>query len=313
MVVRLANNANGFITHSFANDPWQDCNDHVRQRLGWPQWRPGDGRERRVPPARQRVAIPSNDDHERRQRRKARWLWRMSEPAPGTIVEAYLRGRGITAPPPATVRFLPPLKPGHHPAMVAAFGLTEEVEGEMVPCGAPAMAGRCPDGWPAARTADDAPSETRAGAMVMSVDDASAVHLTYLKPDGGGKADAEPDKIAVGSPGGVPIVLAPMNDLMGLAITEGVEDALSVHMATGLGAWAAGSASFMPNIAPAIESLMVAREYDASPDCITVFADDDAAGRHHAHDLVARLTELSTRLAGPDKRHFEILLRETVR
>jgi hypothetical protein len=31
--------ATGFITHSFAGDPWQLCRDHVRERLGLPRWR----------------------------------------------------------------------------------------------------------------------------------------------------------------------------------------------------------------------------------------------------------------------------------
>ena len=36
---------------------------------------------------------------------------------------------------------------------------------------------------------------------------------------------------------------------MGLGIAEGFEDALSIHQATGLGAWASGGASFMPKLA----------------------------------------------------------------
>jgi hypothetical protein len=40
-----------------------------------------------------------------------------------------------------------------------------------------------------------------------------------------------------------PIVLAPPNDLLGSSITEGIEDALTMHEATGLGTWAAGSAA----------------------------------------------------------------------
>ena len=47
----------------------------------------------------------------------------------------------------------------------------------------------------------------------------------------------------IGRSTGAPIVLAPLTDALGLAITEGIEDALSVHEATGLGVWAAGSAS----------------------------------------------------------------------
>jgi putative DNA primase/helicase len=29
----------GFVVHSFAGDPWQLCQDHVRERLGLPRWR----------------------------------------------------------------------------------------------------------------------------------------------------------------------------------------------------------------------------------------------------------------------------------
>ena len=37
----------------------------------------------------------------------ARWLWKSAEPAEGTPVEIYLRGRGITIPIPPTIRYLP--------------------------------------------------------------------------------------------------------------------------------------------------------------------------------------------------------------
>ena len=47
----------------------------------------------------------------------------------------------------------------------------------------------------------------------------------------------------IGRSSGSPIVLAPANDLLGLVISEGIEDALSLHEASGCGAWAAGSAS----------------------------------------------------------------------
>jgi putative DNA primase/helicase len=142
-------------------------------------------------------------------------------------------------------------------------------------------------------------------------DGVEAVHLTLLAPDGSGKADVAPNKMVIASPRGMPLILAPMNDLMGLAITEGVEDALSVHQATGLGAWAAGSAPFMPKLVTAIEHLATAREYDASPDCITIFVDDDDAGRRHAQELAAGLAALSAKLSPTRSHgHFEIRLRE---
>src|SRR5262249_56410086 len=104
-----------------------------------------------------------------------------------------------------------PFKPEHHPAMIAAFALVDESE--------PGVLGK-PRG-------------------------VDAVHLTLLRQDGGGKAKTKPNKLFVGSPLDRPIIIAPPNDLFGLAITEGIEDALTVHQATGLGAWAAGAAGFL--------------------------------------------------------------------
>src|SRR5262245_32885587 len=56
----------------------------------------------------------------------ARYLWRRARPARETVVETYLRSRGIQIAPPATVQFLPPRKPGQHPAMIVAFGIPDE-------------------------------------------------------------------------------------------------------------------------------------------------------------------------------------------
>jgi hypothetical protein len=75
---------------------------------------------------------------------------------------------------------------------------------------------------------------------------------------------------------GTPIVVAPMGDGLGLAITEGIEDALSVHLVTGLGAWAAGSANRMPALAPAVPYYT---------DAVTIIADPDDAGQRGAHEL----------------------------
>jgi hypothetical protein len=61
------------------------------------------------------------------------------------------------------------------------------------------------------------------------------IHITKLKLDGSSKADTEQNKIIIAGCVGSPIVLAPVNDLLGLA-SAGIEDALS----TGLGGWAAG-------------------------------------------------------------------------
>jgi hypothetical protein len=84
----------------------------------------------------------------------------------------------------------------------------------------------------------------------------------------------------IGTPSGSPIVLAAPGELGGLAIAEGIEDALSVHEATGLGAWAAGAASFMPALATAVPDWI---------ECVTIIVDDDDAGRTNADALADRL------------------------
>ena len=78
------------------------------------------------------------------------------------------------------------------------------------------------------------------------------MHLTLLSPDSGGKAGTERDKIMVGPSNGWPVVLAPINDLLGLIICEGIESGLTLHEATGCGVWAAGSSSRLPALADAV-------------------------------------------------------------
>jgi AAA domain len=45
LAIRLSDTApDGFVVHSFADDPPQECRDHVRRRLGLPAWAPGPAR-----------------------------------------------------------------------------------------------------------------------------------------------------------------------------------------------------------------------------------------------------------------------------
>ena len=89
------------------------------------------------------------------------------------------------------------------------------------------------------------------------------------------------DKFMMGPVRGTPIVLAPTNDGLGLAITEGIEDGLSVHAATGLGVWAAGSASLMPALAHAVPAYI---------ECVTIYQHDDDAGRGGSTAVADALT-----------------------
>jgi hypothetical protein len=101
----------------------------------------------------------------------------------------------------------------------------------------------------------------------------------------------------------MPLVLAPMGDGLGMAVTEGIEDALSVHQATGLGAWAAGGWPNLPGLVTAFGQL--ARR-GGLPESITILVDGDDDGRAGSLALAAALAELS---AG-HSHHFEILLSE---
>jgi hypothetical protein len=190
----------------------------------------------------------NRDNHERRQHEKAAWLWLQRHPIKGTIAEKYLRGRWITCPLPPTLAFLPPNKPEHHPAMVAAFGLPDESE----------------------------PGLLREPRSV------EAIHLTLLKPDGSGKAELATPKLIVGSPRSKPIVLAPPNDLLGLAIAEGIETGLSVSASTRLGVWAASSAARMPVLADEIPDFI---------ECVTIYREADLAGELQASKLAQSLVK----------------------
>jgi hypothetical protein len=192
------------------------------------------------------------DNYAEQQHHKAAWLWSQRRPIGGTVAETYLRQkRRIACALPPTLAFLPPSKPKHHPAMIAAFALPDEIEPGIL---APPRA-------------------------------VTAIQLTLLKPDGSDKANIEKQKLMVGSPGGLPIVLAPVNDLGGLALAEGIEDALSVHQGTGLGTWAAGGTGFMPLLADVIPHYVEA---------VTIFTHDDKAGRLHAPQLAKNIAAIGS-------------------
>jgi Toprim domain len=182
--------------------------------------------------------------------RKSRFLWSCRQPiTSGSPPDVYLReARGYSGPIPATLGYLPPRKPGHHHAMIAAFGFATEPE---------------------------------PGVLAIAASAVRAVHLSFLKPNGSDKADIEAPKIIVGKgASGFPIFLAPPNDLLGLVVAEGIENALSIHEATGLGTWAAGCASRLPGLADAVPAWI---------DAVTVAADPDAHGLSNANELVRAL------------------------
>ena len=180
---------------------------------------------------------------------RALWLWRQRQPiVEGTPPWVYLRqARGYLGPVPATLGYLP-AKGAYPPSMIAAYGL---------------------------------PTEPEPGVLAIADSSTRAVHVTRLTPDGTAKAGGKnSSKITIGPPLGSPIVLAPPNDGLGLAITEGIEDGVSVYLGTGLGVWAAGSAAYMPALAAVVPVWM---------DCVTVVGDQDEDGMRYGSELVSKL------------------------
>lgn len=124
------------------------------------------------------------------------------------------------------------------------------------------------------------------GAMIAAfgdTDEPRGVHLTFIKSDGSGKADIDRQRIMLGPACSFPIVVAQPNDLLGLTVTEGIEDAISVHAAIGLGAWAAGSASRMAALATRVPGYI---------ETVTIMAHDDQAGQRGAYALADALGSL---------------------
>jgi hypothetical protein len=201
-----------------------------------------DDTERATVSAQRRRPIePERDKSE-----VARWLWAQAKPARGTPIQRYLESRCCWVDT-DTIRYLPG-RGEHGHAMVAAFGV---------------------------------PSEPEPGRI--KIDDArvTAVDLTRINSAGTGKAGTGRDRIMIGPSKGLPIVIAPANDLLGIVIGEGIEKVAAYHIATGLGAWAAGSASRMAALADIIPAYV--EHVDILAD------DDDEAGDKGANELAAGL------------------------
>jgi hypothetical protein len=231
------------VVHCFAGCDPRVVLDVLRQRglLDGVRRRPANNNKRHQDPR-----SDSAEQYQKRQHEKASWLWSQRRPIAGTIAETYLRSRHIMCPLPVTLAFLPSRKREHHPAMIATFALCDEPE--------PGVVGK--------------------------PQDVNAVHLTLLKPDGSSKAAVDKPKLFIGRPLGRPIVIAPPNDLLALAIGEGIEDALTVHAALGMGAWAAGSGDMMVSLADKVPDYIEA---------VTVFAHADRTGQNGARELAKRL------------------------
>ena len=245
-----ATDGDDVVVHSFTGDDVLELKRKWREEGKLPR----GGQRRPNEPYRpvKSVAAPEPQDCSKAERdqRIISWLWGKSQPA-GAVVKAYFSSRRIELEPwPQTIRFLPASPPKHpYPAMLVPFGL---------------------------------PDEPMPGVYVMPEKRIRGLHLTYLKHDGSGKAPVEPSKRMIGDIKGSPLALIPPNDGHGLLIAEGIETAISGHLMTGLGAWAAGSASFLPALADAVPPFI---------ECVMIAREKDKAGQRGADELGQRLEE----------------------
>ena len=252
-----ATDANDVVVHSFAGDDVPALKREWRERGILPR-RSRDkscapGQMGNVPPVPQELDAAKAAAN----RRVISWLWGRSQPA-SAIVKTYLSSRRIELETwPQTIRFLPASPPKHPwPAM-------------LVPCGLP--------------------DEPAPGVYVMPQERIKGVHLTYLMPDGSGKAPLSPSRRMVGAVKGSPLALVPPNDSQALIIAEGIETALSGHVLLGAGAWAAGSASFLPALAEAVPPYV---------ECVMIASEEDKAGQRGADELGRQL----------EKRGIEVIM-----
>lgn len=112
LAIRLdAGAPDGFLVFSHAGDDWQTCRDYVRQKLGLPEWEPGDDRheQRRIPQSHidkwDFAAIDSEVEQRRRTEddvlriERATKIWNEAiDPRGVPEVEGYLRSRCLNLP-----------------------------------------------------------------------------------------------------------------------------------------------------------------------------------------------------------------------
>lgn len=224
----------GFLIFSHANDDVRACRDHVRRRLGLPEWQPGDERNRTIPRAKvsewdlasvedDSGPRPRTEDDLRRIEMATR-IWNTARDPGGTLAEIYLREHrkldlpfDLAGP---VLRF--------HPACP----WRDENVGKIVKV--PALVA-------AFRSLDD--------------DELTAIHRIRLNPDG-----SKFDRRMLGVVHRAAVKFDPLGDT--LAIGEGCETVLAARQLGLSPAWALGSVgaiSFFP-VLEGVETLILLGE-----------------------------------------------------
>ncbi|MEO3474852.1 toprim domain-containing protein [Roseomonas sp. CAU 1739] len=184
--------------------------------------------------------------------RAALALWDESMPINGTLAAVYLAARGLPGEASAALRFHPAMRHTNAPGTF------------------PVMV-----------------------ALVFSTETGEpvAIHRTYLRRDGRGKADIEPAKASKGPIRGGAIMLHAPVPGEPLVIGEGIESSLSASSIMGAPAWAAIAAGNMQAIIP-----------PSAPSEIILAADPDEVGQREAWAAAARWGDMGrhVRVATPN-------------
>jgi Toprim domain len=211
-------------------------------------------------------ALRANEEERAAQRKAAQAAacWIESVHISGTPAESYLRGRGITCEMPTSLRFL----------ATCWHGPTAHCYPAMI-AAVTSLHGRC----------------------------APAVHRTYVRPDGSGKAGVDPVKMMLGRISGGAVALSA--DLGPLVVVEGIETGLSL-----LSGLLHGPATVLAALSTSgVKSLSL----PSTPGRLIVAADGDAPGREAAKALGGRATALGWEvkmLTAPLGRDWNDVLRE---
>jgi hypothetical protein len=122
----------------------------------------------------------------------------------------------------------------------------------------------------------------------------TGIHLTRLKADGSGKATFDdPDinaKIIIGPCAGQPIIVHDNPERGELIISEGIEDAATLALATGWNVWAAGTLNRIPSVikrAGSFDRLYVAFDQDVKPEALRYGRRAFAAAMEARPDLIS--------------------------
>jgi phage/plasmid primase-like uncharacterized protein len=179
----------------------------------------------------------------------ARAMWERAQAAEGTVVETYLRARGYFGAIPISLRYVR----GKHPSDEGFY---------------PVML---------------------AAAVQQGKPNIVGVHRTFLREDGSGKAQLNPEKMSLGDVRGACVPLAPAAVGSKVAVSEGIETGLSVLQATGMLTLAAISAGgIQALILPAgLQEVFIAADHDP----VGLKAANAAARRWHAEGRVVHIVK----------------------